>query len=231
MYGYIYLTTNLINNKKYIGQHKYSKPEIDKNYLGSGKYICRAIHTYGISNFKCEILECCDTKEELALKEKYYISKFNAVNNINFYNIDDGSGNSHEYVCKETTSKKLSEIQKQHKTINNGKEQLIINKDSLETYLKNGWLLGRLPKDYSERIKKFKNTHYSKDLTSWKTNISNSIKGRVWINNNINEKQIIKNELQMYLNNGWKRGRLFAKGKLKSLTTIENIISMKDTNK
>ena len=135
MYGYIYITTNLVNNKKYIGQHKYNKPEVDRNYLGSGKYIYRAIRTYGVNNFKCEILECCDTKEELALKEKYYIFKFNAVEDENFYNIDDGSGNSHEYVCEEGTSKKLSEIQKRHRTINNGEQQLTIDIDDLDIYI------------------------------------------------------------------------------------------------
>ena len=230
MYGYVYITTNLVNNKKYIGQHKYSKSGIDKNYFGSGKYIQRAIQKYGINNFSCEILEYCSTKEELVLKEKYYIAKFNAVQSEDFYNIDDGSGNSHEYVCRETTCEKLSNIQKQHKTINNGIEQRVINKDDLKIYLDNGWILGRLPKDYSKKVKKFKDTHYSKDLTSWKTNISNSIKGRIWINNGVNEKQIIKDELQTYINNGWKRGRLFAKGKLKSLTTIESITSKKDTS-
>lgn len=56
-----------------------------------------------------------------------------------------------------------------------------------------------LPRDYSKRVEKFKATRYSKDLTSWKTNISNSIKGRIWINDGVNEKQIIKDELQIYI--------------------------------
>lgn len=35
MYGYIYLTTNLINGKKYIGKHK--SLTFDDSYFGSGK--------------------------------------------------------------------------------------------------------------------------------------------------------------------------------------------------
>lgn len=36
MYGYIYKTTNLINGKIYIGQHKANK-FLGQSYLGSGK--------------------------------------------------------------------------------------------------------------------------------------------------------------------------------------------------
>ena len=34
-YGFIYMTTNLINGKKYIGMHKGSETD---DYLGSGNY-------------------------------------------------------------------------------------------------------------------------------------------------------------------------------------------------
>lgn len=36
MYGYIYKITNKINNKIYIGQHKYNEPKLDKKYIASG---------------------------------------------------------------------------------------------------------------------------------------------------------------------------------------------------
>ena len=41
MFGYIYKTTNLINGKIYIGQHK--SEVFDNSYYGSGKLIGRAI--------------------------------------------------------------------------------------------------------------------------------------------------------------------------------------------
>ena len=48
MYGFIYITTNHINGKKYIGQRKYDKQGKWKEYLGSGVVLSKAIKKYGI---------------------------------------------------------------------------------------------------------------------------------------------------------------------------------------
>lgn len=85
MYGYIYITTNLINNKKYIGQHKAS--EFDATYKGSGVALSRAIEKYGQASFVCELIESFNTREELNNAEKRYIKEYNAVANSDFYNI------------------------------------------------------------------------------------------------------------------------------------------------
>ena len=77
-YGYVYKTTNLINNKIYIGQHKWTGHEIDPKYLGSGKILKEAIKTYGKENFKCEILEWCESFDELNKRERYW-EKFHGV--------------------------------------------------------------------------------------------------------------------------------------------------------
>lgn len=87
MYGFIYITTNLINGKQYIGQHK--GDGID-NYLGSGDRLLMAIKKYGRENFKREILEFADSIEELNELERYYIALAKAVENERFYNIANG---------------------------------------------------------------------------------------------------------------------------------------------
>ena len=70
---YVYLTTNLINGKQYIGQHK---GELNDSYLGSGTNISKAINKYGKENFKKEILQICENRLEADKWEQYYIEKF-----------------------------------------------------------------------------------------------------------------------------------------------------------
>lgn len=88
MYGYIYKTTNLINGKIYIGKHK--SLVFDVKYYGSGLYLKAAIAKYGIDNFKCELVEWCDTLKDLNLREIYWIKYFNSQSKEIGYNISSG---------------------------------------------------------------------------------------------------------------------------------------------
>lgn len=88
---YVYLTTNLVNNKKYIGQHY---GEVTDSYIGSGSILKKAIEKYGKNNFKKEILEICEDYNSLNIAEKKWITKYNAVESENFYNIAAGGFNS-----------------------------------------------------------------------------------------------------------------------------------------
>ena len=78
----VYLTTNLINGKKYIG----SDSKNDPKYLGSGVLLKKAIKKYGKENFKKEILAKLDSKELMKEIEEYYIDYYNAYNSSLFYN-------------------------------------------------------------------------------------------------------------------------------------------------
>lgn len=53
----IYKVTNLLNNKTYIGQHKYEDENNPMGYYkGSGKLLHLAYNKYGFENFKIEVL-------------------------------------------------------------------------------------------------------------------------------------------------------------------------------
>lgn len=93
-YGYIYKTTNLVNGKIYIGKHSTKKVRdtqlLDESYFGSGIKLNKAINKYGLENFTVEILEWCDSKDELNIREKYWISSLNARDYNVGYNLASG---------------------------------------------------------------------------------------------------------------------------------------------
>lgn len=88
MYGYIYLTTNLVNGKMYVGQKKSSY--FNPNYKGSGKILWRAIEKYGWDNFKVELLKECNSLEELNQSEINEIRRRDACSSPQYYNIASG---------------------------------------------------------------------------------------------------------------------------------------------
>ena len=86
---YVYLITNNINDKWYIGKH--CQPPAStaaKKYYGSGKLIKLAIDKYGIENFTKVIIEECSSREQLAVRELYFINLFMKYDQSGFsYNI------------------------------------------------------------------------------------------------------------------------------------------------
>lgn len=120
-YGFIYITTNLINGKRYLGQKKFDKYGDYKNYLGSGVAFEKAVKKYGRKNFKRDIITFCYSKEELN-KAEYDLSVFlNVVESDDWYNLVLGGGatsgchltnETKEKISKSKTGKPLSEYHK-----------------------------------------------------------------------------------------------------------------------
>jgi group I intron endonuclease len=85
MSGIIYLTRNLVSGKLYVGLHTIGKPD----YLGSGKYLKRAIRKYGRKNFSRTDLDTFIELEEGRAKERHWIAALNSKA-PNGYNLCDG---------------------------------------------------------------------------------------------------------------------------------------------
>lgn len=90
MFHIIYKTTNLLDGKFYIGAH--STEILEDGYLGSGKYLKRAVLKYGRENFAREILFVYSDKEQMYSKEREIVTEdFILTNNV--YNLKlGGSG-------------------------------------------------------------------------------------------------------------------------------------------
>ena len=100
-YGFIYITTNKVNNMKYIGKRKFDNYGGHSkwcNYLGSGKLLKKDIKKYGSYNFYKDILMIAYNESELNLMEIDTIKKYNAKNDDNYYNLADGGDGGRTHI-------------------------------------------------------------------------------------------------------------------------------------
>jgi len=107
----IYKTTNLINDKTYIGQHQCKS--LDDGYLGSGKAINRAIKKYGKINFKREVLFTYNNFDDMNKKEIELVNEEFVALDSN-YNLQTGGSNG-SFKHSEETRAKISEALKGRK--------------------------------------------------------------------------------------------------------------------
>jgi group I intron endonuclease len=99
----VYQTTNLVNNKFYIGVHKTDDPHDD--YLGSGRLITRAIKKYGQENFVKKILFIFDNREDAYDKEKELVNIILLENSLCYNMKEGGIGGKHSKESRENISK------------------------------------------------------------------------------------------------------------------------------
>lgn len=87
-YSCIYLWTNLINNKKYVGQTQdLGERFVRYNQNDFNDYMKKAVNKYGIDNFEITILEKDVPKEKLNEREQYWMDYFQAYDSDYGYNI------------------------------------------------------------------------------------------------------------------------------------------------
>lgn len=191
LYYIVYKTTNLVNDKIYVGVHSTDNPDVFDGYLGSGKVLLLAKKKYGKEKFKRETLFTYETYEEAFLKEHRIVDK-EFIERKDTYNIKIGGdgfagGKDHPMFGKhhtEETKKKMSG--KNHH--NYGKPH------SEETKKKIG--LGNKGKCFSKKHKKkLSDSHKGKYLTEeTRKKLSIAHKGR----HHTNE---VKEKISMALRN------------------------------
>ncbi len=207
IYYFLYKTTNLINGKYYYGMH--STKKLDDGYLGSGKYLRRSIIKYGIENFKIEIIEFFDNREDLCIAEKNIITEAVLIDE-NCMNLKPGGfgGFSKEQQIKNAVK-------------SNEKQKLLreSNEDWVKKYSENQSVSqkkvyedGRRDKFYFYDWNGKKHKEETKYKISNKLSIiskgkGNSQFGTCWITKDGENKKIKKELLEDYINDGWVKGR------------------------
>ncbi len=105
-YGIIYKLTNKLNGMPYVGKTTRDLDVRFKEHAKADSYIGRAIRKYGEENFLREVIEECETPEQLDEREIFCIAHFNCKT-PNGYNQTDGGESGWKHTPK--TRARMSE--------------------------------------------------------------------------------------------------------------------------
>lgn len=203
-YHFIYKTTNKLNGKYYIGMH--STNNLDDGYLGSGKRLRYSIRKYGAENFEREILEFFNSREELKKKEEEVVS-LDEIAKKDCMNLVVG-GQGGFTLEQQKKGRKVTNEKYGYKLSEWGKKGVKI------AYSKHGSAFSDSNKrcDWSGRnhTEESKKKMYESSKGSGKGE-SNSQFGTCWITNDVENKKIKKEDLEMFVSKGWRRGRKIKK--------------------
>ncbi len=195
----IYKTTNLLNNKYYIGCHQ--TDNLNDGYLGSGKHLKYAIKKYGKNNFKFEIMYSLSSKEEMFELERNIVNE-DLINNPLTYNLKIGGSGGNPGIVGAFKGKKHSDETKEKQrqaslkqiTTDEKRKKLSVN-----NAMKNN---PEIRKKVSETLtgRTCSNEHCRR--------VAEANLGTILINNCIIAKRIPKDELVKYENTEWSKGGL-----------------------
>ncbi|MBR0261137.1 MAG: helix-turn-helix domain-containing protein [Selenomonadaceae bacterium] len=90
MFGIVYLITNLLDGKKYVGQTTRTLEERFSEHAEAESLLGNAICKYGAENFSREVLAECETPEELDAQERFYIKELDCKHPKGYNNTDGG---------------------------------------------------------------------------------------------------------------------------------------------
>ena len=174
--GIIYIATNNINGKKYVGQTTVSLKNRIKQHLKNKKrkpYFMLALNKYGVENFSFETFEF--PKNELNEKEKYFIKELNTMSDG--YNLKPGGTGEYDHNPSEESRFKMGH--------NRGKQFSEEHKNKIsESHLKLNFnhtdetkkkiSLKKKENDHLKGIKQ-SNNHKTKRIDSLKKSISTTL--------------------------------------------------------
>lgn len=111
MYGIIYVVTNTVNGKQYVGQTTYPLEVRWCGHLKSAKedsqcLLYRSIRKYGTDKFTIEQIDTAESQDELDEKEIHHVARLGAYGSG--YNLTVGGGGCAGYTHTEETRVKLS---------------------------------------------------------------------------------------------------------------------------
>lgn len=206
---YFYRTTNTVNGKFYYGVRHSENPEKD-SYLGSGLVLKEAIQKYGREKFRKDILEYFPSMEKAYEREAEIVTD-DLVSNPMCYNVKHGGKGG----LLGTT------------IIHKGQEIRRVCEISVPKYEALGWVKGypeetnlarvqarrgyrhseETRKKIGEKSAQRKHTEESKNLMSIKHRGNLSTSGMIWVTNELEDRHIRPEELNVWVEKGYRKGR------------------------
>lgn len=210
-YHYIYKTTNVINEKYYIGMH--STSDLDDGYMGSGKRLWYSINYHGKNNHVCEILEYCKDRVELKVREREIVNE-QLLSEYLCMNLALGGSSGFDYINDEGINNKVNQCQlggnATAKKLKEGGEYRKSFLKRVSNTMKDNHKLGKVKsgkdaydwtgKKHSEETK----LKMSEKKIGQGKGSNNSQYGKRWITNEKESKKISKGDL---IPLGWRLGR------------------------
>lgn len=96
-FGYVYLSTCLVDNMLYVGKH--ARSYFDTNYYGTGINQRKWLAKYGKENFKIEILQWCYSDKELSDAEEYWEAYYRKIyGDVRMLNIATGGISGDKFI-------------------------------------------------------------------------------------------------------------------------------------
>lgn len=221
MYYLIYKITNNVNNKIYIGKHQTENKNDD--YMGSGMILKRAIEKYGLDKFTKEILFECNSLEEMNEKEAEIVDE-EFIARLDTYNVKLGGQGGWDFCNKNLNidySQRSSNGTNKFRKLLQNVEYYNKHLQKMRKISQNKEWRNKVKQGIEEKILKdgyFNTPHKHTAESKAKISKANSIKqkgennsnfGKCWIyNEDLKENKSIKKEdLNHWLENGWKKGR------------------------
>lgn len=206
---YLYKTTCNVTGRYYIGMH--STSNIDDGYMGSGKRLRYSIRKYGVENHIKEILEYFDNREDLSKREREIVNE-QLISEHLCMNLIIGGEGGRGFTSEEQKLNAIKSNEKQKLLRETDPEWNKKKSNKLSKSIKKAYQEGKINrnvnydwngKNHSEETKK-KLSDIKKGTGIGETN---SQYGTCWITKNGLNKKIKKEDLDIYLEEGWVKGR------------------------
>lgn len=207
-YHFIYKTACINTGRFYIGMH--STDKMEDGYIGSGQRLWHSIRYHGRENHKIEILEFCQDRKSLSIREREIVNE-DLLGNSNCLNLC--LGGEIGFTDNQRSKGAINANNKNWKDPDYAKKMKLVSSKVMNNLWKDQEISKRLLEGASKSFKGKTHTEETRRKIGEKnsktqTGELNSQFATCWIHNTERKinRRIKKEEIEKYLQEGWEFG-------------------------